>query len=470
MRRVAVAIGIAVAGVRGGVASAQPAPVPEPAPAPTPAAPAPALEHDLGFTFGSYGRVSAGTDLRGGTPEPIKVVAHGPRIVEPTYFELQFGYGFQSPRGDVIRAVTTLGFGDRLFHFTGQFDAQPAVRNLYAEARLHEGVTLWAGSRMYRGDDIYLFDYWPLDDINTVGGGAAFERERVTVAAHAGVNRLLDDYQLQSRTVADPAQGATVVTQLDRERILASATATVLLPDLYDGLHAKAKLHGELQGLPSGTRLRADQSPEALPADWGTTIGAQLGAWSDCGDHLNLFARWSRGLAAYDELAPPTELDTSLRTYPHASEIVLGASGAWQADRWNLMIGADSRRFAGAGPDHDSVDDGWEYALDARPLARLGGDFYGGADLSYQARFPRGPNPTAQRIEDASVVQLAPMLVYSPMGPGPYARPQLRLVYRAAHLDQGALDLYVPDDPRHAHAWVHFLGVQAEWWFNSSYR
>jgi hypothetical protein len=66
------------------------------------------------------------------------------------------------------------------------------------------------------------------------------------------------------------------------------------------------------------------------------------------------------------------------------------------------------------------------------------------------------------------VFQIAPMVVYSPMGPSAYDRPQLRLVYRAAHLNDGALDLYVPDDPRHAHSWVHFLGVQAEWWFNSS--
>jgi hypothetical protein len=60
------------------------------------------------------------------------------------------------------------------------------------------------------------------------------------------------------------------------------------------------------------------------------------------------------------------------------------------------------------------------------------------------------------------------MLVYSPMGPSAYDRPQLRLVYRASHLNDGARDEYVPDDPRHAHTWVHFLGVQAEWWFNSS--
>jgi hypothetical protein len=41
-------------------------------------------------------------------------------------------------------------------------------------------------------------------------------------------------------------------------------------------------------------------------------------------------------------------------------------------------------------------------------------------------------------------------------------------VYRAAHLNEAARDLYVPMDPRHEHEWVHFLGVQAEWWFNSS--
>ena len=95
-------------------------------------------------------------------------------------------------------------------------------------------------------------------------------------------------------------------------------------------------------------------------------------------------------------------------------------------------------------------------------------DWFVGADLSYQARFPQGLNAITLRAEDPAVFQIAPMIVYSPMGPSAYDRPQLRLVYRAAHLNQAALDLYVPDDPRHAHEWLYFLGVQAEWWFNSS--
>ena len=113
-------------------------------------------------------------------------------------------------------------------------------------------------------------------------------------------------------------------------------------------------------------------------------------------------------------------------------------------------------------------DDGWEYAIDVRPLAKLGSDLFAGADISYQARFPRGLNPNTQTAQDPAVFQIAPMLVYSPIGPSGYDRPQIRIVYRAARFNEAARDLFVPDDPRHAYTWTHFLGFQAEWWFNSS--
>jgi LamB porin len=434
--------------------------------------------------------VLAGSDLRGGKPERIAVVAHSPRIVEASYLELDLSYGFESASGVRMRPVITLAFDGTLFHDTGDFDAHPALRNMYLEAS-PAGVpdlTLWAGSRMYRGDDIYLFDYWPLDNLNTVGGGGYWnfggydgnaENPRAQLAAHVGFNRLLTDFQYQTREVPNPEQGATVVTQLNRQRTIASADLLLNWPDYYERAHGKIKLHAELEGIPSGTRLRpGDSSEEHLPADYGTTLGIELGMWGfaprdEIANHaryLNLFARWSRGLSAYDILAPPTEVDTSLKTFPSASEIVFGAGGAWDTSRWNIVVGAESRRFVGAGPRTDNPDDGWEYALDARPLLRMDGDFYAGADLSFQARFPRGLNPTSQLAEDPAVTQIAPMIVYSPMGSTAYSRPQIRFVYRAAFLNQGALDLYVPDDPRHVHSTQHFLGFEAEWWFNSSYR
>ena len=431
---------------------------------------------DTGFRFGSYGRVGAGSDLRGGKPERVMIVGHGPRIVEPSYLELEFSYGFVHPRDadKTIRPVITLAFDDTLFHETGEFDAQPALRNMFLDAQVAKGVGAWVGSRMYRGDDIYLFDYWPLDDQNIVGGGVSVHPlGALEIAGAIGFNRLEHPFQHQEIEVANPVQGATTVEQLNRQRTVASATATyTLVPTKADGMGVKAKVHSEVHSLPSGTRKRDDGTLEDLPADSGLLVGAELGAFGFADPafnyrrHINGFVRYAKGLAAFDELAPPTSFGPELKTN-RASELSFGLSANWDHALGQFMAGALSRRFIDADGSNDS-DDGWEYALDIRPLARVVPDWYVGADLSYQARFPKGLNPITLKAEDPAEYQIAPMIAYSPMGPSAYDRPQLRLVYRAAHLNEAARDLYVPMDPRHEHEWVHFLGVQAEWWFNSS--
>lgn len=455
------------------VTPVQPAPVqptaPEDAPPPPP-------KPDTGFRFGSYGRVSAGSDLRGGKPERVMIVGHGPRIVEPSYLELEFSYGFVHPHDDTktIRPVITLAFDDTLFHETGQFDAQPALRNMFLDAQVAKSVGAWVGSRMYRGDDIYLFDYWPLDDQNIVGGGISVHPlGALEIAGAIGFNRLEHPFQHQEIEVANPVQGATTVEQLNRQRTVASATATyTLVPAAADGMGIKAKVHSEVHSLPSGTRKRDDGTLQSLPADSGLLVGAELGAFGFADPafgyrrHINGFVRYAKGLAAFDELAPPTSFGPELETN-RASELSFGLSANWDHALGQLMAGALSRRFIDADGSNDA-DDGWEYALDIRPLARIVPDWFVGADVSYQARFPKGLNPITLRAEDPAEFQIAPMIAYSPMGPSAYDRPQLRLVYRAAHLNEAARDLYVPMDPRHEHEWVHFLGIQAEWWFNSS--
>jgi len=461
---------------------ARPATTPTPAPEPAPVELAPSK--DLGFRFGSYGRVLAGSDLRGGKPEPANIVAHGPRIVESSYLELDFSYGADAPNGMRLRPVITLAFDGTLFHDTGNFDAQPALRNLFLEAQMSRHLTAWVGSKMYRGDDIYLFDYWPLDDQNTVGGGVVFRKSEgdlpsgdvLELAGHVGFNRLEEpsEFQFQQIEVPDPEQGARTIVQLNRQRIVASATATYLLIDRPESANFKLKAHGEFHALGDGTReRRTDGTFEDLPSDTGYLVGAELGTFGyapaklNYRRHLNVFARYARGLAAFDELAPPTSFGSDLKSH-HASELTFGASGNWDHARGNLLIGALSRRFVDADANVTDFDDGWEYAIDARPLANLGKGVFAGADVSYQARFPRGLNPVTQRAEDPAVFQFAPMLVFSPMGPSGYDRPQLRLVYRAAHFNQAARDLFVDQDPRQGYRWTYFLGVQAEWWFNSS--
>ena len=377
--------------------------------------------------------------------------------------------------------MITLAFDGTLFHDTGDFDAQPALRNVFLDAQLTKTTSAWVGSRMYRGDDIYLFDYWPLDDLNTVGAGVMFRKTKgdsgtgdaLELAAHAGVNRLNNDFQFQEIAVPDPEQGATTAVQLNRQRMVLSGTAAYLLAGKKaDAPSLKLKLHGEVHALPSGTRKRSDGSFEALPSDTGFLVGAEASVFGMSRDpqyrrHLNLFVRYAKGLAAFDELAPPTSFGPELKT-DRANELTFGVSGNWDHKHGNVMLGVLSRRFIDADTTATDPDDGWEYALDVRPQARLMREVFLGADVSYQARFPRGLNPNTQTAEDPAVFQLAPMLVYSPMGPSSYDRPQIRLVYRAAHLNDAARDLFVPDDIRRSRTWTHFLGVQAEWWFNSS--
>lgn len=436
----------------------------------------------VGLRFGSYGRVGAGTDLNGGKAEPVHVVAHGPRIVEPSYLELDFGYGVKWGERGLIRTVITLAYDDQLFHDTGDFTAGPAIRNLYVEAR-NDGHTIWAGSRMLRGDDLYLFDYWPLDDLNTVGAGGQLDLGRsgfldtrwLEVAAHVGVNRLLDPFQYQERPVADPELGATTVVQLNRQRMIASARASYVRTDAQSWLGIKVTGYGELHGLPSGTRRRADASLEALPSDWGLTVGAQVSAWNTASPGwvraASLFVRYARGLAAFDELAAPTSFDAELRTFPKASEFVLGAGLNWDAEAYHVTGAAYARRFVDADVNVTDRDDGWEYAIDLRPAVRVHDHgVYLGADLAYEARFPRGLQPTTQLAADAGILSIAPMVSFHPTGRSAFDRPELRLIYRAAHQNDGALALYPSGDPR-ARTWTHFLGVEAEWWFNSnSYR
>jgi maltoporin len=426
-----------------------------------------------GFRFGSYGRVLAGSDLRGGKPEKILIVAHGPRVVEDSYLELEVSYGFRNGWGLELRPIVTLAFDGTLFHDTGDFDAQPALRNVFLDAQITRTLSAWVGSRMYRGDDIYLFDHWPLDDQNTVGAGARYATESLELGGHIGFNRLNHEFQFQQITVPNPVQGATTVDQLNRQRIVASITGAYIAEHVLDEISAKFKAHSEIHRLGSGTRERMDGTLEALPADRGFLVGAQVGLFaappapSRFRRHANLFVRYANGLAAFDELAPPTSFGPELKTN-RANELSVGVAAGIDHKLGNVLFGLLSRRFIDADADSTDPDDGWEYAVDLRPLAKVARDIFVGGDVSYQARFPRGLNPITLRAEDAAVFQIAPMLVYSPLGPSAYDRPQLRMIFRAAHLDDGARDLYVPADPRHDRAWVYFLGFAAEWWFNSS--
>jgi maltoporin len=435
----------------------------------------PVDEHEGRFEFGSYGRIYGASDLRGGTGRGTNVVAFGPRIVdEGDYAELEFRREDKWNARVKSRVVTTLALFPPFFHFTGKLDDAIGVRNLYAQGT-YDDVTLWAGSRMYRGDDIYLLNWWPLDNQNTIGGGAGapvFKNDayETVLQAHAGVQRLDDPYQFQQIPVVAPFGFGTVnVTKLDRPRTIETFKATQFVRSPGGTSGFKAILYGELHQVAAGTFRDPDTNADkGLPADSGFMIGSQLTYFTGERDgYASLVMRHARGIAAYDPLEAPITFALD-RTVSGASETRIALSGNYETHLFALNAAGYVRFFRDGSPSETSTQKYDEGAVVARPSVFFGDHFGLSVEGSYQARRIAIVLPDADGPLTASVTKVGVMPYFSPAGRGSFKRPQIRLLYVASFRSSGARALYPAEDVFFQRSVEHFLGVGAEWWFNSS--
>ncbi len=440
----------------------------EPAPAPKPEYP------KSGFSFGSYGRVVVASDGRGGEGRNADVVAHGSRIDESTYAELELRRDDNWSRDLSSRVVTTLAIGGPIFHYNGKFDAKLALRNLYVEEKGigDKGLSAWVGSRMYRGDDIYLLDYWPLDNLNTVGGGVRFDtRDNHTyVAWHVGMNRMNNPFQLQvvQRPAAQNQPGTTDVNLLDRPRVVSSLKVSSILPVIGEHGGLKGVLYGEVHRLPSGTHEKKPGVTEAVPGDSGVVIGAQLGMFTGVRDtFVNLFFRYARGLAAYGEFGTPGSVAPN-HTTSGAHEALVGLSGNWEYGPIGVMLGGYFRSFRNESPeqfDFNNLDEG---IIVARPHFFIGDHAGVAIEGSYQAEQRGALNVATNKPLEAQLWRFGVIPFLSPAGRGDFKRPQLRLIWAVTRRNDDARALYPQDDPFAIRRIEQFFGIGAEWWFNST--
>ena len=433
------------------------------------------------FTFGSYGRVVASSDLRGGSGRNADVVAHGPRIDEGTYTELELARTDEWAPGITTAVVTTLAIADPIFHFDGRFDAKIALRNLYIEERGigDRGLSFWAGSRMYRGDDIYLLDFWPLDNLNTVGGGIRFDTpdDRTFAAWHFGLNRVDDELQVQTveRPAAQNQPGVANVTLLDRPRVISSLKLGHILPVIGEKGGLKGVLYGEVHQLPSGEREERPGVIEDVQGDSGAVIGGQIGVFTGERDgFLNLFIRHATGLAAFGEFGTPVPTSPE-ETASGARETLVGLSGNYEHDFLALTIGGYFRSFREPTPEpfrFGNVDEG---VFVARPQLFIGERAGVAVEGSYQAQQRGVLDVSSSNVLDLDPQPLEPqvwrfglMPFLTPAGRGAFRRPQIRLIYVYTRRNDAARSLYAQDDVFAIRRVEQFFGVGAEWWFNST--
>lgn len=458
----------------------RPQPNPDPSPSPEvvnaitrPAMPDPKparAEIEESFQFGTYGRVSTGSDLQGGSPQQIRIVAHPPRLLEGPYAELDFGYLHEvAASGTTLHTRATLAFAGDLFHDTGNFDITWGARNLYLEVQnvLTPGLSVWAGSRMYRGDDIYLLDFWPLDEQNTVGGGVAWAWSKDgAVKLHVGLNRLDNPFQRQTIQVPAVDFGARDVLQLDRRKTVGSLRGEQHLT-LSGDTRLKVIGYSEVHALPSGTRLTDERTEEQLPSDSGWLAGLELGLYGFAPQsYANLFVRYGADLAAFDELAIPGDLALD-DTASGAHELMFGLSANIEKGPVGVLVGSYVRNFEDADPIVYDPDDVWEVGAAVRPAWFVTRHLHLIGEVNVQYQRPNGLYPETQTHEIPTVWQAALMPSLS-LGRGSYSRPQLRFIYAISFLNESARLRYAPEDVRRDREVQHFLGIGAEWWFNSS--
>jgi len=422
------------------------------------------------FSFGSYGRIQFTSDFDGGMGKDADVVSHGSRLEEAPYLELHLYNDIEASHADFNLVISMALFDlENLFHYSGETSSVTfAVRNLYMEANdIYEtGAFLWVGSRMYRGDDIYLLDFWPMDNLNTYGGGAGWRNERFDVSWQVGVNRLKNDYQLQEVEVPGRGFGAETITTLDRQRVITSLGFTHKFFNLSGELGLKYKLYGEFHYLPDGTRQLEDNTAEFLPEDYGYTLGAQAGLWGfGRNSFVNLFLKYGRGLAAYNELAVPYGVDLEKKT-TGASSLLFGFSGNYEYKMFGILFGGYLQRWLDAMPQQYDLYDYADLILVTRPMVFIGDHFRLAGEVSFQRR----ESPGTQDIIGTSSVPTMVKISLVPgfaLQPGSLSRPEIRLIYTLACLNEGARYLYPQGDKRRDKTVQHFLGLGVEWWFNA---
>ena len=429
-----------------------------------------------GFHFGSYGRVVIGGDHRGRRGRDGDIVARGSRLDESTYAELELRREDYWEKTDAYtRAVVTLAVASPLFHQTGTFDANLGVRNLYLEESGLglKNLRIWAGSRMYRGNDIYLLDFWPLDNLNTMGGGLAYTfGENTELKLHAGANQPNSPLFFQAvprpRPYAQP--GEAEVSILDRQKIISSGKLSHLFWVGNKGGGIKPIIYGEAHYANEGQRQVEPRVFEDLPRESGWLVGTQLGMFTGKrSTHLNLVFRASGGLAAYGEFNAPTQLSPQ-RTSEGAREYLVAAGGNYEVGPFGLLLGSYWRSFRNASPALD-YDDLAEGVVILRPTVWLGEIAGISVEGSYQAQRrgvlvddgEGGPQPLFAQMGRVGVI---PFL--SPGGRGNFTRPHIRLTYLLTMRDPSARSLYPEHDAFRVRSVDHYIALGAEWWFGST--
>jgi maltoporin len=210
----------------------------------------------------------------------------------------------------------------------------------------------------------------------------------------------------------------------------------------------------------------AAQTP--LPADTGWMIGTELAYWTGQRDtFVQLYLRHASGLAAYDPLAVPLTFAND-RTTAGSTEDLVAIGGNYEAGMFGLLVGGYLRAFRDGDPSPITSQKYDEGILAVRPQVYLGERFGVALEGAYESKRYAVLDPQTGAPLTAAEWRFGVIPYFSPSGRGSYKRPQLRFIYNLTARNDATRELYPAADVFSQRNVEHYVGLGAEWWFNSS--
>jgi LamB porin len=341
------------------------------------------------------------------------------RLQEGQYFELNF----QAMPIEHGSFVSTLSSGSTSYPYDNSIGSlNPTggswlnVRNLYLQYD-HVGDAdgqLWFGARMFRGEDIYLFDTWPLDDHDMIGGGYARKYGESRLEFDLGVNKD-SAYGVPGNSVASGGTSPTFSADTQRYLLINKFETKV-------GEARKLKTNLEFQYLPKGrgtvtTSTSNNGATFNIPSDYGVEAGAQVDLWAGSvgvlnygygnvvgnwgSSALNIVAKKVSGLVSTSGVA----LNEVNANAAKGAQAFTGALyGRSEFEDWGMMYALVPKYALSAGG-----RSGTAVSTGVRPMAYLGDHLHLGGEVDWVI-FPK---KLWLDNSEVAYVEVAPILEYA---------------------------------------------------------
>lgn len=436
---------------------------------------------------GSYGRVGVDWNFENGGSIGRRLNLNnmgsiGGRLEEQDYLEVVPNLNWIPKEGDSTLIYAQLRFSFYSTSLTSFGNSTStslgglafAMPEIYVEARniRGSGVSMWVGSRLYRGPDIHIADHFYFNDHSGQGFGVEFKRTRLSTVfvASTDTTSTVPPYFYLNIKTGTPStalrQRVVVIGEQDFE--INNNNRITLLGEF----HRMADADGEVD-------IDSVAQEFNFPSDHGYVIGAKhqhkmknmkLGSFND------FSVRYGTGIAnggdgglsktwltfgAPDTIAKNFKGAYSLAITDHA---VFNFSDNYTLNGYLIFThskgAADgnglSKTYFGREVYNRKID----MTVGFRNEHYLSDYFHLLTEVHYSQR-KDGDNPWASMLK----FSVAP--VYVPTGErDTWARPHLRAVVSVARYNDYAMDsLYSPYlEFTGSKRWGYYFGVKAEWW------